>query len=510
MSLDPSAQTPKVAHGSTPDVLPGTRRQFLWQAGAGFTGLALTALLDGDGFFSRPAVAAALSAANPLAARPPHRLTKARSCIFLFMFGGPSQLDLFDYKPALQKRDGQTVDNEFRRNTKTKAVLQASRRQFTQHGQSGLWCSDALPHLARQIDKLAFVKSLYSDSFAHGSAVLQMNSGRIIQGHPAIGAWMSYGLGALNQNLPSFVVMLDPRGGPTTGAPNWSSGYMPAVYQGTVLRTAGDPILNLQPPAGSSREMQRNEIDLINKLNQAHAAQRPGFSELQARIASYELAFQLQATAPEALDLSQETPATHELYGLNDKKGDHPLTVGPAPFGRQCLIARRLVERGVRFVQIYSGGGAAGGQNTWDGHHGIEENLQIHAPEIDKPIAALLSDLEQRGLLDETLVVWGGEFGRQPVSETFNTGGKTGGRDHNPKGFTYWLAGGGVKPGVSYGETDELGAEAVVNRRHLRDLHATILHLMGLDHHQLTYFYGGLQNRLTGVLDAEVIRGVLA
>ena len=488
----------------------GSRRQFLWELGAGFTGLALTGLLDADGFFANRAVANELPTANPLAAAPPHFPAKAKACIFLFMFGGPSQVDLFDYKPELQKRDGQGIDNEFRRNTKTKAVLQASRRKFKQFGQSGLWCSDALPHLSRHMDKLAMVKSMYSDSFAHGSAVLQMNTGRIIQGHPSTGAWMGYGLGSLNNNLPAHVVMLDPRGGPTTGAPNWSAGYMPAAYQGTVLRTSGEPILDLQPPAGISRKMQRGQIDLINTLNAGHLKDRPGFSELQARVASYELAFRLQSTAPEALDLSQESESTKEMYGLNDKKGDHPLTVGPAPFGRQCLIARRLVERGVRFIQIYSGGGGAGGQNTWDGHFGIEENLAIHAPEVDKPIAALLADLDQRGMLDETLVVWGGEFGRQPVSETFNTGGKTGGRDHNPKGFTYWLAGGGVKPGVSYGETDELGLEAVVDRVHVRDMHATILHLMGLDHRKLTYLYGGLNNRLTGVLDATVVRNIIS
>jgi hypothetical protein len=488
----------------------GSRRQFLWELGAGFTGLALASLLEGDGFFAKQAGAAELPGVNPLAPRIVHFPVKAKACIFLFMFGGPSQIDLFDYKPELQKRDGQSIDNEFRRNARTKAVLQASRRTFKQHGQSGLWCSDAFPNIARHTDKLAVVKSLYSDSFAHGSAVLQMNTGRIIQGHPSVGAWMGYGLGSMNQNLPAHVVMLDPRGGPTTGAPNWSSGYMPAAYQGTVLRTKGDAILNLLPPDGVSREMQRSQIDFINAVNAEHLQERPGFSELQARVASYELAIRLQTTAPEALDLSQESDATREQYGLNDQKGDHPLTVGPAPFGRQCLIARRLVERGVRFVQIYSGGGAAGGQNTWDGHHGIEENLQIHAPEVDKPIAALLGDLAQRGLLDETLVVWGGEFGRQPVSETYNTGGKAGGRDHNPKGFTYWLAGGGVKPGVSYGETDELGQEAVVDRAHVRDLHATILHLMGLDHHHLTYFYGGLDNRLTTVVEADVIKGILA
>ena len=492
------------------------RRHFLRDMGAGLTGLALTSLLDADGFFGTRAAADTHppllpGPTNPLLPRPPHFPTRAKSVIFLFMFGGPSQLDLFDYKPELQKRDGQTISNEFRRNTKTKAVLQASRRTFRQHGQSGLWCSDAFPNIARHMDKLAVVKSLYSDSFAHGSAVLQMNSGRILQGHPSVGAWIGYGLGTLNQNLPAYVVMLDPRGGPTTGAPNWSGGYMPAAHQGTVLRTHGEPILNLHPPAGTGRERQRREIDFITALNEEHRRSHPGYSELPARIASYELAFRLQATAPEALDLSQEDPKTLALYGLDAPKPDwHSLALGPAPFGRQCLTARRLVERGVRFVQVYSGGGGAGGQNTWDGHHGIEENLKIHCPEVDQPIAALLADLEQRGLLDETLVVWGGEFGRMPVSETFNTGGKPGGRDHNPKGFTYWMAGAGVKPGTSYGETDEFGEAASVNPHHLRDLHATILRLMGLDHTKLTYFYGGLNHKLTGVVEAAPIHGIIA
>jgi len=486
------------------DGCAGTRREFLWEAGSGFTGLALASLLEADGFFAN-------SRAEEVApVSKPELPVKAKACIFLFMFGGPSQMDLFDYKPELQKRDGQTIDNEFRRNTKTKAVLQASRRKFARHGQSGQWISDAMPHLARHADKMAFVKSLHSDSFAHGSAVLQMNTGRILQGHPSLGAWMSYGLGASNDNLPTHVVMLDPRGGPTTGAPNWSAGYMPAQHQGTILRTDGTGLMNLRPWAGVDRATERSQIELLNHLNAEHLRSRPEFHELQARVASYELAFELQTTAPEALDLSSESEMTREMYGLNEPKGTHPLALGPAPFGRQCLVARRLVERGVRFIQIYSGGGGAGGQNTWDGHHGIEENLAIHCPEVDKPIAALLTDLERRGMLDETLVVWGGEFGRMPVSETFNTGGKSGGRDHNPKGFTYWMAGAGVKGGTSYGETDELGQEAVVNRHHLRDLHATILHLMGLDHRRLTYFYGGLDNKLTGVQEAEVIRGILA
>ena len=465
------------------------RRHFCTQTGAGFGSLALASMLQGQ---------------------EPKLPSKAKSVIFLFMFGGPSQVDLFDYKPELQKRDGQSIQNEFRRGSKTQAVLQASRRNFAQHGNSGLWCSDAFPNIAKHMDKLAMVKSLTSDSFAHGSALLQINCGRILQGHPSLGSWVNYGLGSVNQNLPGFVVMLDPRGGPTSGAPNWSNGYMPASYQGTLIRSGAQPILNLRPPADIDAASQRAEIDLLNELNRNYSQDRNGNSELQARIASYELAFQLQIAAPEAMALSQETAETIAMYGIDEPKPDwHPLALGPSTFGRQCLIARRLVERGVRFIQIYSGGGNAGGQNTWDGHHGIEENLKLHCPEVDRPIAALLSDLERSGLLESTLVVWGGEFGRMPVSETFNTGGKPGGRDHNPKGFTYWFAGAGVKPGTSYGQTDELGEVAVENPRHLRDLHATILHLMGLDHRKLTYFHGGLDEKLTGVIDASPIREIM-
>lgn len=472
------------------------RRRFCTSTGAGFGSLALLSMLE------QTQAASQHSAAIP---------TKAKSVIFLFMFGGPSQVDLFDYKPELQKRDGQTIQNEFRRGTKTQAVLQASRRTFAQHGQSGLWCSDAFPNIAKHMDKLAVVKSLTSDSFAHGSALLQMNCGRILQGHPSLGSWINYGLGSENQNLPGYVVMLDPRGGPTSGSPNWSSGYMPAAYQGTLMRPGLQPILNLTPPSNIDSQAQRSEIDFLKQLNRRYAQGRAEHSELDARIASYELAFQLQMAAPEAMDLSRETQETIEMYGINEPKPDwHPLALGPSTFGRQCLIARRLVERGVRFIQIYSGGGNAGGQNTWDGHHGIEENLKLHCPEVDRPIAALLGDLQQRGLLDSTLVVWGGEFGRMPVSETFNTGGKPGGRDHNPKGFTYWFAGAGVKGGTSYGQTDELGEFATENPRHLRDLHATILHLMGLDHRRLTYFHGGLDEKLTGVIEASPIREIMA
>lgn len=483
-----------------------TRREFIWQVGAGFGGVALTALLERDGFFARPASAAdnlAADAARPLAIRPPHFPGTAKACIFLFMYGGPSQMDLFDYKPELQKRDGQTVDLEIRRRSVQPSKLLGSKRKFAQYGESGQWCSDALPKLAQHMDKLAVIKSLYADSFAHGSAMVQMNSGRVIQGHPSIGSWLGFGLGTLNENLPGYVVMLDPRGGPISGAVNWSSGFMPAAYQGTVFRATGQPILNLSSTSGATPQMQRDQIDTLNELNAQHLAERPGYSELQARIASYELAFQLQTAAPEALDLSGESDRTRDLYGLNDRPPDHPLSVGPSVFGRQCLIARRLVERGVRFVQIYHGGGHQ--QQNWDAHMGVEENLKIHCPEIDKPIAGLLTDLNERGLLDETLIVWGGEFGRQPVVQ-----GSSDGRDHNPKGFTYWLAGGGAKGGTSYGETDELGHEAVTDRRHIRDLHATILHLMGLDHQRLTYFYGGLQQKLTGVVESDVIHDVVA
>ena len=479
----------------------GTRREFLWEMGAGFAGVALTALLDRDGFFARYGYAA--TPANPFAPKPPHFPARAKHCIFLFMYGGPSSVDTWDYKPELQKRDGQTVEIEIRRGSIQKQKLLASRRKFRQYGQSGLWGSDAFPHINQHLDEICVIKSMYADTFAHGSAMIQMNSGRIIQGHPSLGSWLNYGLGTESDNLPGYVVMLDPRGGPISGAANWSSGFMPAAYQGTHLRHKGEPILDLTPDEPTTTAMRRDQIDTLNHLNARHLRDRPGYSELQARIASYELAFQLQATAPEVMDLSTESARTIEMYGINEPKPKtHPLAMGPAHFGRQCLIARRLIERGVRFVQIYSGGGHQ--QQNWDAHNGIEENLLIHAPEIDRPIHALLTDLRQRGLLDETLVIWGGEFGRQPVSQ-----GAKKGRDHNPKGFLYWLAGGGVRGGTSIGETDELGHEAVTDRCHVRDLHATILHLMGLDHEKLTYFYGGLNHKLTGVQDAHVIKAAI-
>ena len=462
----------------------GSRRDFLAQFGAGFTGLALSGLLEADGFFARPDVAASVSS-DPMRVKPPHLPTKAKACIFLFMYGGPSQMDLFDYKPELNRRHGQTASLEQRRRDVKPGTLLGSKRTFRQYGQSGLWCSDVLPHLSGHMDKLAVVKSLYADSFAHGSAMIQMNSGRVLQGWPSMGSWLSYGLGSANANLPGYVVMLDPRGGPISGAANWSSGFMPAAYQGTVFRASGNPILNLDPADGSPAQVQRDTISTLNELNAGHLAARPGFSELQARIASYELAFNMQRHAPEAVDLGRESESTRELYGINNPRTQE--------FGRRCLLARRLVERGVRFVQLYAGG--AHNDDNWDAHSDLEKNHNFHAGRTDRPIAGLLQDLKQRGLLDETLVIWGGEFGRQPTAEYE----KGTGRDHNAFGFTMWMAGGGVKGGQSIGATDELGLYAVDNRISVNDFHATILHMLGLDHEKLTILHSGKDERLTDV-----------
>ncbi len=367
---------------------------------------------------------------------------------------------------------------------------------FKQYGQCGRWVSDLFPHLANCVDDMAFIHSLYADSPIHGSAMLMMNSGRILSGHPCLGSWALYGLGSENHNLPGFVVMLDPTGGPISGAKNWSSGYMPAAYQGTLLRSTGEPILDLRPPAGMSDQTQRQLLDTLRDFNQDHQLARPGNSDLEARISSFELAYRMQQHAPEAVDLSRETEAMHRLYGLdNDRTRD---------FGRKCLLARRLVERGVRFIQIYSGG--AHNDDNWDAHTDMVRNHNYHAGNTDKPIAALLQDLKQRGLLDTTLVVWGGEFGRQPVAEY----ARGTGRDHNNYGFNMWIAGGGIKGGMSVGATDELGNQAVENRFHVKNLHATILHQMGLDPNRLSFFFGGLDQKLVGVEGAEPIRQIMA
>lgn len=472
-----------------------TRREFVWEMGGGMAGWALASLLGAGGFFVRHAQA---SSSDPLAPKPPHFATPAKSCIFLMMNGGPSHIDTFDYKPSLEKYAGQPLppDVTFTNSGGRKmGYLTPAWRPFRPGGESGLMISDYFPLVREHADKLALVRSCHTDSHAHGSALVAMNTGSAFIGKPALGSWALYGLGSENQNLPGYVVILDKRGGPISGQPNWSSGYMPASYQGTLFRPVGNPLLDLKGPAHVPPQAQREQLDLLARLNQEHLDARPGGAELAARIQSYELAYRMQAEAPEAVDLGQETQETLDLYGVGQAPTDE--------FGRNCLIARRLVERGVRFVQLYSGGGHL--EETWDAHESVEKNHSRHGAEVDRPIAALLTDLSRRGLLDSTLILWGGEFGRLPIAE----GEGAPGRNHNPYGFTMWLAGAGVKGGTSYGATDEFGFAAVENRCHLHDLHATVLHLMGLDHERLTYFYQGRDQRLTDVF-GHVVRDVIA
>ena len=477
-----------------------TRREFLWEAGGGFAGTALTFLLAQDGFFGSVAGAATGTATtSPLAPKAPHFTAKAKRCIFLFMYGGVSQVDTFDPKPELNKRHGQPMPNLnsdplLKMRQSRLGGLLGSTRKFIKSGESGIEVSDLYPHLARKIDDIAVIRGTYADSFAHGSGLLQMNTGFLRQGHPSVGSWVTYGLGTENQNLPGYVVLLDHRGGPISGPPNWASGFMPATYQGTQFRSTGDPILNLEPPEGVTGAQQRRQLDLLTKFSQVPAgAAAPENDELRARIASYELAFRMQQSAPEAVDLAKETEATKKLYGLDREVSEK--------FGRKCLIARRLIERGVRFVQVYSGGGH--GDDNWDAHGDVNMNHELHCKETDKPMAGLLSDLQSRGLLEDTLVVWAGEFGRTPTSQNTN------GRDHSPRGFSTWMAGGGVQGGQVIGATDDFGYAAVENKVHVHDLHATALHLMGLDHTLLTYFHGGRDMRLTDV-HGRVVQDLLA
>lgn len=476
-----------------------TRREFLWQTGGGFTGVALAGLLGNDGFLGQQAVAAdgVTPYVNPLAPKDPHFLPKAKRVIFLFMYGGPSHIDTFDYKPAMKGMDNKTVDVKTfgRGGHRNQGRIVEPRWSFKQYGECGQWVSELFPHLATCVDDIAFLHSMTADSPIHGSAMLMMNSGKILSGSPCLGSWINYGLGSENENLPGFVVMLDPRGGPISGAKNWSSGYMSAAYQATVMRSQGRPILDLAPPPGVTRSTQRRLLDTLRGYNEKHQQLRRDNSNLAARIASYELAYKMQQHAPEAVDLEQESGDTHKLYGLDDGKTEK--------FGRQCLLARRLVERGVRFVQIYSGGNH--NDANWDAHGDLKHNHDMHAGETDKPIAGLLKDLKQRGMLQDTLVVWGGEFGRQPTAEY----AKGTGRDHNAYGFTMWMAGGGIKGGVSVGKTDELGSAAVEERLHVRNLHATILQQMGMDPNRLSYFYQGLDQKLVGVEGADPIHQII-
>ncbi len=462
---------------------PTSRRDFLLRASSGLGGIALQALLATE------------SQANPLAQKKPHFEAKAKRVIFLFMVGGPSQLDLFDPKPELEKWAGKPLPENTGRPksqfTSGGEVILPSTRKWAKHGASGLEISDLMPHLAKRADDICFLRSCWCTNTIHAPAMYELHSGRTLMGFPSLGSWVTYGLGSVSENLPAYCVMPQPEGVPEGGAPCWSSAFLPAVYQGTLLRRGPSPVLNLKPPADVSPEQNRRSFELSKKLNELSLP--PGDSELEARIASYELAFRMQQHAPEAVDLSKETEATKKAYGLGDSK--------TADFGTRLLLARRLVERGVRFVQVYSGGGPLVTQ--WDAHDDVNANHEKMCGHVDQPIAALLADLKQRGLLKDTLVVWCSEFGRTPNSQ----GGK--GRDHNPLGYTMWLAGGGSKGGQAIGTTDEFGLKAVDARISVNDFHATILHLLGLDHEKLTYLHSGRDERLTDVA-GRVVEAAIA
>jgi uncharacterized protein (DUF1501 family) len=467
----------------TADPLP-SRRDMLRHAGLGFGAWALLDLLTRDG------VLAAEATGNPLRARPAHAAARAKHVIFLFMQGGPSHIDTFDPKPLLNELHGQPLPASAAEGlqlqfTKNDALVLGCPQTFRKCGVSGMEIADTYPHLQGCADDLAVVRSCYHDSFNHAPAQYMLNTGFSRMGHPCLGSWVTYGLGSESENLPAFVVMAttgDVKGGP----PVYGNGFLPGTYQPTVLRNAGSPVLYLDGPDGKGR---REVLDMAQWLNREHAAARgPDVDDLSARIASYELAFRMQSAVPDAVDLGKETKATRELYGLDDRFS--------AAFGRDCLLARRLVERGVRFVQIFTG---SAGADDWDAAHA--DNDKTHrdmARRVDRPMAGLLKDLKARGLLDETLVVWGGEFGRTPIADG-RYPDKRGGRDHNPYGFTTWLAGGGIRGGQVIGATDEFGFRAVQDRVHVNDLHATILRLLGLDHEQLTFLFQGRGQRLTDV-----------
>jgi hypothetical protein len=481
-----------------------SRREFFRRTGNGMALLALAGLLDHQGLLSGSTLAGEDARhLHPLAPHPGHFPAKAKAVIWLFMNGGPSQVDTWDYKPELARRDGQELKG-FDKTTgffvNEVGPLMKSPFAWKQHGQSGTWVPEIFPNIAGHVDDIAFIHSCYTETNNHSPALFEINTGMSRMGFPCLGAWVTYGLGTENQNLPAFVTMYDTlgRGLPKGHAQNWGAGFLPGIYQGTALNPQGAPIDNLFRDARMSDPQQRRQLNLLNKLNQHHHQEHPADSELAARIESFELAYRMQMAAPEALDVGKEPAAIQKLYGLDNPKCKH--------FAKQVLMARRLVERGVRFVQIYSGG--MENERSWDGHIDIAGNHRQFAGETDIPVAALLTDLKQRGLLDSTLVIWGGEFGRLPIAQRpKNT--KQMGRDHNPHAFTTWMAGGGVKGGVHYGATDEIGHKAVVDRVAVHDLHATILHLLGLDHTKLTYKYNGRQFRLTDVY-GNVIKPILA
>lgn len=461
------------------------RRDFLYRFGQGLGSLALSSVLADDGLLAK------LDGDDPLAPKKGHRPPKAKSCIFLFMSGAPGQMDTFDPKPKLAELHGKPVTRKY--GSLEKRIYVASPFKFARHGKSGIEISEIFPHLAKRADDIAVIRAMHTSSEAHTTATFFMNTGMMIPGSPSMGAWTVFGLGTENQNLPAFVVLPDARGGGIFGgAVNWSSGYLPISYQGTLINSVGDPIVDLQPPPGVTAERQQRNLTLLNELNASQLGGQPRNPHLLTRMKNYELAFRMQAAVPECLDLTKEDRVTRAMYGLDEKQTEE--------MARKCIMARRLVERGVRFVQIYV--------NGWDSHENIAGEHRNRGLETDKPVAALLADLKQRGLLDQTLVVWGGEFGRTADNsmDFFRTGP---GRDHNQNAMVMWMAGAGVKGGTVVGETDELGVSCVEKVYHTHDMHATLLHLMGLDDMNLTYYHSGRFKRLTD-LGGKRIKEALA
>jgi hypothetical protein len=478
---------------------PLTRRSFFQHIGGGLYGTALAYLLDRDLFAGEPH-SPSVPRVYDLKPRAPHFPAKAKAVIHLFMNGGPSQMDLFDPKPILDKHHGQSYFDKIAgeiENVRNAGALMRSPFKFSRHGKCGMWMSEVMPHLATRVDDLAFIRSLYTTNLTHEPAIYLIQSGKMGPGRPALGSWVVYGLGSENQDLPAYVVLDDPKGLPINGVENWQAGFLPPLYQGTRFRSTGAPVLNLQSDVPRPAAVVQLERDLLTRLDRIHQRQRPGQPNLDARIASYELAARMQLAASDALDLSRETRKTLEMYGVGQQPTDS--------YGRRCLIARRLVERGVRFVQLYIDG------QIWDNHTSLAADLRTACARTDLPIAGLLTDLKQRGLFDRTLVLWGGEFGRLPIAQLpADKDERKAGRDHNKNAFCAWMAGAGIKAGTVYGATDELGLAAVENKVSVPDWHATILHLLGLRHEELFFEQNGLKEKLTGVNEARVVKGILA
>ncbi len=481
-----------------------TRRSFFNRVGDGIYGAALATVLSGEVYGSlSPLMAAGTDSDLPeghrriydLKPRLPHFPPKAKSVIHLYMNGGPSQVDLFDPKPRLDKHSGENYETAGgQADIDHSGKLLRSPFAFKQYGRSGVWISELMPNLANHVDDIAMIRSMYTVHFNHEQALFMIHSGRPIPGRPSMGSWVVFGLGTENQNLPAYVVLDDPLGLPINATWNWQNGFLPPLYQGTRLRSVGSPILDLRPDFEKPAELINAERDLISRLDLIHKRTHPNELQLDARISSYELAARLQLEASAALDIAKESAATKEMYGIGQDPTDS--------YGRRCLMARRLVERGVRFVQLYIN------SQIWDSHTSLESGMRDASMRTDKPVAGLLADLKQRGLLDNTLVIWGGEFGRSPIAQT--DAGPSAGRDHNPKGFSLWMAGGGVKPGMVHGATDDIGYEAVENKVSVTDWHATILHLLGLDYQKLVFDQSGLKEKLTSVFEARIVKEILA